>query len=175
MENVAVQSPTREQRLELWITQYADAILRLCFVYLRDAGQAEDAMQDTFLKAWKSMEQFEQRNGCTEKAWLMRIAVNVCHDYHRSRWFRHVDRTRTPDDLHVWHEAVLPEDHGLLMDVYNLPEKYKRVILLYYYQEMTLRETAEALGVSRSAVHKQLKKAQELLKGRLTGRDIDGE
>ena len=86
-----------------------------------------------------------------------------------------MDRTKTPEDLLVKVEAVLPEDHSLLREVYNLPVKYKRVILLYYYQEMTLQETAEALAISRSAVHKQLKKAQELLKGKLTGRDIDDE
>ncbi len=175
MENVAVPSVIREQRLEQWITQYADTILRLCFVYLHDIGQAQDAVQETFLKAWKGMDQFERRNGCSEQTWLMRIAINVCRDYHRSRWFRHMDRTKTPEDLLVKVEAVLPEDHSLLREVYNLPEKYKRVILLYYYQEMTLQETAEALAISRSAVHKQLKKAQELLKGKLTGRDIDDE
>ena len=175
MDNAAVPGAVREQRLEQWITQYADAILRTCFVYLRDATQAEDAMQDTFLKAWKSMEQFDKRNGHTERAWLMRIAINTCHDYHRSKWFRHVDMTKALESLPPRFGTVLPEDHSLLMDVYNLPEKYKRVILLYYYQEMTLEETAQALAVSRSAVHKRLMKAQGLLKGRLTGRDIDAE
>lgn len=175
MENAVVPSVVREQKLEQWITQYADTILRMCYVYLRDVGQAEDAMQDTFLKAWKSPEQFEQRGGGTERTWLMRIAINVCHDYHRSRWFRHVDRTKTLEELPARYETVLPEDHSLLLEVCNLPEKYKRVILLYYYQEMTLQETADALIISRSAVHKQLMKAQELLKGKLTGRDIDAE
>ena len=175
MDHAVVPSAVRERELEQWITQYADAILRTCFVYLHDVGQAEDAMQDTFLKAWKNMEQFEQRNDYTERTWLMRIAINVCHDYHRSRWFRHIDRTKTLDDLPARYGTVLPEDHSLLLDVYNLPEKYKRVILCYYYHEMTLQETAEALEISRSTVHKQLMKAQELLKGRLTGRDIDDQ
>lgn len=71
-----------QQRLEQWISQYADAILHVCFIYLRDASQAEDAMQDTFIKAWKHMAQW---NGQSEKAWLMRIAVNTCRDYHRSK------------------------------------------------------------------------------------------
>ena len=174
MDTAVVPSAVREQKLEQWITQYADAILRMCYIYLRDVGQAEDAMQDTFMKAWKSMDQFERRNDCTERTWLMRIAINACNDYRRSRWFRHVDRTRTLDSLPARYETVLPEDRSLLLDVYNLPEKYKRLILLHFYQEMTLRETAEALGISHSTAHKQLKKAQELLKGRLTGRDIDG-
>lgn len=175
MDHAAKDGAAREQRLEQWIGQYADAILRTCYVYLRDVGQAEDAMQDTFLKAFMSMDRFEQRNGSTERAWLMRIAVNVCHDYHRSRWFRHIDRTKTLDDLPARCGTIFPEDRSLLLDVYNLPEKYKRVILLYFYHDLTLQETAEALRISRSAVHRQLIKAQELLKGRLTGRDIDGQ
>ncbi len=111
MENVAVPSVIREQRLEQWITQYADTIMRLCFVYLHDIGQAQDAVQETFLKAWKGMDQFERRNGCSEQTWLMRIAINVCRDYHRSRWFRHMDRSKTPEELLARVEAVLPGDH----------------------------------------------------------------
>ena len=171
MGNVAVPDEAQAQ-LEQWITQYADAILRICFIYLRDAAQAEDAMQDTFIKAWRHMDQW---NGQNDKAWLMRIAVNTCHDYHRSKWFRHTDMTRALEDLPSQTLAVLDEDHDLLMDVYNLPEKEKQVILLYYYQEMTLQETAECLGIGKSAVHNRLVKAQRLLRGRLEGRKLDDE
>lgn len=171
MGNAAVPGAAQAQ-LEAWISQYADAILRVCFICLRDASQAEDAMQDTFLKAWKHMAQW---NGQGEKAWLMRIAVNTCHDYHRSKWFRHTDMTRALEDLPPQTLAVLPEDHDLLMDVYNLPEKEKQVILLYYYQEMTLQETAHCLNISKSTVHNRLVKAQRLLRGQLEGRALDDE
>ncbi len=164
--------PGADHQLEAWIDRYADAILRVCFIYLRDRAQAEDAMQDTFIKAWRHIGQW---NGQSEKAWLMRIAVNTCHDYHRSKWFRHTDMTRELDELPPQTMAVPPEDHELLMDVYDLPEKEKQAILLYYYQEMTLQETADCLGISRSAVHKRLTKAQRLLRGRLEGRNFDGE
>lgn len=175
MDDADAPGALQAQRLENWISQYSDAILRMCFVYLRDTGLAEDALQETFLKAWKHMDQFRGSEDAGAKAWLMRIAVNICHDYHRSRWFRHTDRSRTPEDLPPGMVAVLPEDQALLTDVYNLPEKEKQVILLYYYQELTLQETADALGLSRSAAHKRLAKARRLLRGRLTGRDSDGE
>lgn len=170
MDNAVV--PGAVQRLEQWVAQYADAILRICFIYLRDVSLAEDAMQDTFIKAWQHVSTLE---GTNEKAWLMRIAVNTCHDYHRSKWFRYIDMRRTLEELPSQLQTVLPEDHELLMDVYNLPEKLKQVILLYYYQEMTLQETADCLGISRSTVHKRLQKAQQLLRGRLEGRDFDDE
>ena len=173
MGDAAVPGALREQRLEQWITDYSDAILRICFVYLRDRAQAEDALQDTFLKAWKHMDHLERQQTMSEKAWLMRIAINTCHDYHRSKWFRHTDMRRALEDLPPQAMAVLPDDHALLMDVYNLPEKFKQVILLYYYQEMTLAQTAEILAISPSAVHNRLAKAREMLKGRLTGRELD--
>jgi RNA polymerase sigma-70 factor (ECF subfamily) len=163
----------REQRLEQWITQYGNAILRTCFVYLSDAGQAEDAMQDTFLKAWHCMDQFEGRNGCSEKTWLMRIAINICRDYQHSRWFRHVDMSRVLTEIPMHFDDVLSEGRILLLDILRLPEKYKQVILLYYYQEMTLQEVADALSISRATVQSRLHKAKGLLKLTLTGRDLE--
>lgn len=168
MGNAAVPGETSRERLERWVDAYSDAILRMCYVYLRDRQQAEDAMQDTFLKAWRHMARLSDPAG--ERAWLMRIAINTCHDYHRSRWFRHIDLRSDPEEPAG---GASPEDHALLADVYALPEKYKQVLLLYYYQEMTLEETAQSLRISRSAVHKRLVRARELLKGRLTGRDLD--
>lgn len=168
MGNAAVPGETQRERLERWVNTYSDAILRMCFVYLRDRQQAEDAMQDTFLKAWRHMARLSDPAG--ERAWLMRIAINTCHDYHRCRWFRHIDLRGEMEELAG---SASPEDHALLADVYALPEKYKQVLLLYYYQEMTLEETAQSLRISRSAAHKRLARARELLKGRLTGRDLD--
>lgn len=83
--------------------------------------------------------------------------------------------TRALEDLPPQTLAVLPEDRDLLMDVYNLPEKEKQAILLYYYQEMTLQETADCLNISKSTVHNRLIRAQRLLRGRLEGRALDDE
>ena len=162
-----------EQRLESWVRTYGDAVLRICFVYLADASQAEDAMQDTFLRAWHAMSRFEGRNGCSEKTWLMRIAMNVCRDYRRSRWFRHMDLRHALDELPAHLTAIFPEERLLMLDILRLPTKYKQVILLYYYQDMTLEEIAQTLQTSRSTVHHRLKKAEALLKTTLTGGDID--
>ncbi len=173
MDSTAVPSAVREKRLEQWITLYGNAVWRACFVYLSDAAQAEDAMQDTFLKAWRAMPKFEGRNGCSEKTWLMRIAMNVCADYRRGTWFKHVDRSRALEDIPQSAASVPPEDRSLMDDILRLPDKLKRVILLYYYQDMTMEETAQALGISRSSVFHRLQKAQALLKETLTGGDQD--
>ncbi|NLO14127.1 MAG: sigma-70 family RNA polymerase sigma factor [Clostridiales bacterium] len=159
---------TREARLMDWMERYSQAILRTCFVYLGRRQEAEDAMQDTFLKAWKAMDSFDAARGASEKTWLMRIAVNVCHDYHRSRWARFVDMSRSLEDLPGRYLRLEPEEETLLMDVMRLPEKQKQVILLYYYHDMTIKEAAEALGVAPSTVYQRLKKAEQTLRIKLT-------
>ena len=149
------QSPN-ERRLEDWMRTYGTAILRTCFVILSDAREAEDAMQDTFLRAWRAMNTFEQRNGASVKTWLMRIAINVCRDYQRKRWFRHIDMRHALEDLPQGMMTVLPEDRELMLDILRLPDDLKKPLILYYYQDMNLQETADALGISKSTVHKDL-------------------
>lgn len=161
----------RERQLEEWIRAYGTSILRTCFVCLSDAREAEDAMQETFLKAWRAMDRFEHRNGASEKTWLSHIAINVCRDMQRTRWFRHVDMRRAVEELPQGMVSALPEDQTLLMEILQLPDKYKQPILLYYYQDMTLEETAEILGTSKSTVHNRLRKAEKLLKLSMTGGD----
>ena len=169
MEHAAVPGMIREQRLNRWIEIYSDSILRTCFLYLSDRGQAEDALQDTWIKAWKQMDEYEKNNIANEKAWLLRIAVNTCKDYRRSAWFRHVDRTKALDELPPQRAAVEPEDRSLTLTVMELPDRYKQVILLYFFQGLTMQETADALGASQATVSRRLDKAKELLRGSLTG------
>lgn len=169
MERAEVPSMIREQRLSRWIEEYSDSILHTCFFYLSDQGQAEDATQDTWIKVWKHMGDFERQDIANEKAWLLRIAINTCKDYRRSAWFRHIDRKQALDELPPQLVSIEPEDYSLTMMVMDLPDRYKQVILLYYFQGLTLLETAEALGASQSTIHRRLKKAEDLLKVSLTG------
>ena len=104
-----------ETRLKEWISRYSDDVLRTCFVLLSDQSLAEDAMQDTFTKAWKNMSQFEGRENASPKTWLMRIAVNTCKDYRRTQWLRHRNQTSPIDELP---EAVcFAHDHGVRVHV----------------------------------------------------------
>ena len=156
MEHAAVPGMIREQKLSQWIEEYSDQILRTCFLYLSDHSQAEDAVQDTWIKAWKHMDDFEKKNIANARAWLLRIAINTCKDYRRSAWFRHIDRSRALDELPPQLTAAEPEDRTLTLTVMELPDRYKQVILLYYFQGLTMQETADALGTSQATVHRRL-------------------
>ena len=113
MERAAVPGMIREQKLNQWIEDYSDSILRTCFLYLSDQNQAEDATQDTWIKAWKHMDDYERKSITNDKAWLLRIAINTCKDYRRSAWFRHIDRNKVLDELPSQLIAVEPEDRTL--------------------------------------------------------------
>ncbi len=159
----------REGLIEAWFERYGSAVLRSCYVLLRDRSLAQDAMQETFLKAWQNLDRFENRGGASEKGWLMRIAANTCRDMQRSGWFRHVDRSLAPEDLTPAMLAVSDEDRTLFLSVMQLPLRHRQVLILYHYNSLTLKETAEALRLSVSAARYRLKKAEEALKKALEG------
>ena len=158
----------REARLTAWVDQYAQALLRICFVQLQDHALAEDALQETFIKAWTAMPKYERRPILHEKAWLTRIALNICHDVQRSRWMRSAKAAIALEDLPQASAAVMPEDRALFLDICTLPEKYREILLLYHYQRLSMRDAAKVLGLDVSTVHGRLKKAEELLRRKLT-------
>lgn len=148
------------------LDEYGNAVLRMCFLYLKDTHLAEDAVQDTFIKVYNSYSQF--RGKSSEKTWIMRIAINVCKNYLRSSWWKHVKESAVLDDIPAHENAV--RDDTLLLEVMKLSRKYKEVVLLFYYQDMKIREIAEALQIPESTVSVRLKRAREKLKSNL-GRD----
>lgn len=173
MEGVKRPGMRREERLNCWVASYSDAILRTCFLYLSDHAQAEDALQDTFIKAWRSMGEYERKGVGNDKAWLMRIAINTCKDYRRTAWFRHIDSRQALEELPLRLTQTEAEDRSLTLMVMELPDKLKQVVLLYYFQGLTQRETAQALGLSQAAVFRRLRAAESRLRQLLTGGEDD--
>ena len=162
------QDPNHE--LERLVLQYQQSLLRTCFLYLRDRTLAEDAVQDTFLKAYRSLASF--RGECSEKTWLMKIAINTCCDLRRAHRLRSIDPRRIPELLPQAAEPFAPAEEELVTQVIQLPRKLREVILLYYYQDMTVTEIAVSLGISQSSVSGRLKRARGKLRTLLEGRDI---
>ena len=153
-----------EARFERWLTQYKDDVLRACYVLLGDRTLAEDAMQDAFMKVWRAMARYEERDNCSAKTWIMRIAVNTCRDYRRARWFRRARNDVSLDTLPPASEPVAEESRELFLDVMRLPDTLRQAVLLYYYEDMTVDEAAHALGVSKATLSRRLKRACELLR-----------
>ena len=170
MDVVTGPDSIREQELTRLVGQYQTSLRRMCYAILRDEEWAKDAVQETFLKAYRTMDTF--RGECGEKTWLMRIAINTCRDIRRSAWVRHIDRRVTPEEVPGLSSTVDMEKIELMLAIMRLPKGLKEVTLLYYYQDMTMQETADALGISPSAVSKRLTRAQAKLRALLEGREL---
>lgn len=166
MEVVKAPDNSREEKLVRLIEDYQKPMLDLCYMYLRDRELAEDAVQETFLKAYKALGTF--RGESRVRTWLTRIAINTCRDMRRSAWFAHVNREVTPEDLNC---AVMENFNQDAMDLANaimrLPDKEKEVILLHYFQAMPMSEIAAVTGVTTSMVSRRVKKAHAKLYGML--------
>ena len=155
----------RGQWLEEAMEHWEQSLLRTCYAYLGDVALAEDAVQETFLKAWKGIDRF--RGGASEKTWLMRIAINTCKDVRRGAWFRHIDRNASLDRLPEGSEPFSETDDTLMRAIMALRPRLKEAVLLCWYQQLTADEAAQALGVSRSAVYYRLEQARKQLRKEL--------
>lgn len=144
---------------------YGDSIVRLCCLYLKDADLAQDAAQETFLKAFRHYGGF--RGDSSEKTWLTRIALRTCRDMTRGVWYRLVDRSVTPEHVPL---AVPEEESGfgeVTEAVMVLDEKYRVPILLFYYQELQAKEIASILHLPLGTVLSRLKRGREKVKDQL--------
>ena len=99
----------KRQRIEILYEAYRDSIFRLCLFYLKNTQLAEDAMQETFMKAWKKAETY--RGKCSEKTWLTAIAANTCRDWLRTPWLRHEKNRKRWEEAALWRSnEARPED-----------------------------------------------------------------
>ena len=152
-----------ENELNRLVDAYSGMLLGLCRLTLDDLAMAQDIVQETFLRAW-------QKGGFrpeTEKAWLIRVAMNLCHDYHRSRWWKHIDHRTSTEEIQVTEPD--PEDWVILSLVKELPFRERQIVILYYWDRMTMDDIAETLGISQASVYRGLEKAKKLLKVELEG------
>ena len=161
MQTVKGPDRTPEEEITRMVNEHQLALLRLCFTYLHDRELAKDAVQETFLKAYRSLKTF--RYDANEKTWLSRVAINCCRDLSRNSWFRHTDRSVTLDMLPEPKVQPSYDDDTLTIEMMKLPKRLREVILLYYFENMTTPEIAETLQISQQAVSDRLVRARTKL------------
>lgn len=147
--------------LEQAVRSHGDSLLRLCFLYLHDRQLAEDAVQETFLRAFRAYDRF--RGEASDKTWLTRIAINVCKTALRKE--RPLPLSEAPEGSY---EAQFRDD-TVLQAVCALPDKLREVVVLYYYQELSTSEIGQLLCLSRNVVTARLSRARAHLKHDLKG------
>jgi len=147
----------------------ADLVYRLCFIYLKNPVDVEDAVQSVFLKLIKSPMLFNDHEH--EKAWLMVTTRNYCKDVLKNWW---TTRRVALDALPEFASWNGDEPSGkMVAKLLSLPEKYKTVLYLYYFEEYTVKEIAEMLGRKESTIQTQLFRGRKRLKMDLGGNYIE--
>ena len=164
---------SREDKLQRLMDTHGTSVLRVCYLYLKDHALAQDAAQTTFLKAWQALHTL--REGATEKAWLMRIAVNTCKTMLRSSEYRLYAHNPDMDELPEPSSDAPSQDDTVLNAVFSLPLMYREVVLLTYYQGLSSTDVSHILRVPQSTVLTRLHRARKLLESMLKGWYFDEE
>ncbi|MDR0220728.1 MAG: sigma-70 family RNA polymerase sigma factor [Lachnospiraceae bacterium] len=145
------------------VEKYADTVRRICFIHLKNPADVEDVFQDVFLKYLLHGGTFE--NDDHERAWLIRVAINSCKDLLKSFFQRKV----VPLEEAGEPSYIADENRGVLEAVLKLPDKYKDVIYLFYYEGYTAVEIAKILGKNENTIYTWLSRAKANLKEALGG------
>lgn len=141
------------------VIKYSDMLYKICIVILCNEQDVQDAIQDTFCRYLEKKPDFRDEDH--EKAWLIKVATNICRDMIRFR----VRHPKVCID-EVEHMLVAPEQKEILRELLELPFKQKTVIYLYYVEGYHIKEIADILGITESAVK------QRLLRGRKQMQEI---
>ena len=146
------------------IERYSDTVRRLCAVHLKNDADTEDIFQTVFLKYVLSSVPFESEEH--EKAWLIRVTINACRDLLKS-FFRR--RTVSLDDVRE-HPAELPPDRRDVWEaVASLPQKYRDVVYLHYFEDYTAPQIGRILGKNVNTVYTLLTRSRQMLREKLGG------
>lgn len=155
--------------VETALTLFGDDILRLAFSYLKRREDAEDIVQDVLIRLMQSDSVFESEERM--KAWLLHVAANLCKDYLKTAERKKVVALPEGYDAAVSDEELPEEESEVLNAVMALPEKYRSVIHLYYFEEYATKEIAEILGKKEATIRSLLKRGREKLENMMKGDD----
>ncbi len=146
------------------VEMYADMVRRICLVHLKNMHDTEDVFQNVFLKYMLYKDSFENEEH--EKAWLVRVTVNACTD-----WLRSLSRRRWIPLESLLEEGNAPDNASweVMEAVLQLPEKYRRVIYLFYYEGYSAVEIAGILGKKENTIYTWLSRARGILREKLGG------
>lgn len=138
---------------------YADMLYRIAVAYLKNSEDASDAVQDVFIKLMDKAPSFKDENH--EKAYLLRLTVNRCKDILRKK------SIRLHSSIEEAYEVASHSDtdiSDMLTLLHSIDEKYRETLILHYLEGLSAEETAEALGISLSAVKMRLMRGREILR-----------
>lgn len=155
---------------EVLVDKYKDNLFAVAFNVCKNAADADDVVQETFIQYHTGSGEFESEQHI--KAWLIRVAINRAINITRSFWRRH---SMPLEDYTQTLRFETPEAGTLFEEVMRLPEKYRVTIHLFYYEDYSIHEISEILKITESNAKVRLARGRKLLKKALKEEWSDDE
>lgn len=149
---------TDKELVELYDKHY-NTVYRVALSYTHSVPDAEDITQGVFLKL---MEKNQNVSPDKERAWLIRVTVNKCRDLHKSCWKQNCDIVSDVDDSVA--QCLSQEESSLFYALGKLPERYRIVVHLHYYEGYSFKEIARILKTSTSTISMRMHRSRKMLK-----------
>lgn len=165
-----------EEEYVRYVGLYTDMVLRIAVNYCKGYADAEDITQDVFLKLYETKTDFDDDEHI--KRWLIRVTVNQCKNYLASAWRRRMQPMEFQKIKSVFETAEKgtggkaqedTEAYALFEAVTSLPEKYRCVVHLYYYEDYQVKDIARILQKKETTIQTRLMRARKMLKKNLKG------
>ena len=178
-KSVPPGSASKDELLTWLMEEYGDMVMRLAFTYVKQRQLAEDISQEVFISCYHHLDRFENR--ASYKTWIYRITVNKCKDTLRSWTYKNI----TYKDMLVSllksgsksTEAQLvdrEEREAIFEQVLNLPVKFREVMILFYYEELSIQEIGEMLNLNTNTIKTRLHRGRQALQLKMEGVGIHG-
>lgn len=149
----------KREKVQAALEKFGDSLMRVAYSYTKNMEDAQDMVQDVFLKYMTSAPLFLSDEH--EKAWLLRVTINICKNHLTSAY------RKTYAELEENISVCDTYSSGLMDAVKSLPEKYSVVIHLFYYEGYSQKEIGRILGITESAVSTRLQRGRNLLKEKI--------
>lgn len=146
-----------EKEMDEIIEKYTKMIYRIAYIYLKSKTDAEDIVQDVLLKYVMNTKPFKDENH--RKNWIIQVTVHLCINLKKSAWKRKVVPLND-ETLSLQTE----EQYKILNELDSLKEKYRMVVQLFYFEDLSIEEISKVLKISESNVRTRLNRARNELK-----------
>ncbi|WP_425448629.1 RNA polymerase sigma factor [Dethiothermospora halolimnae] len=153
-----------EHMIKEFMNIYKDRLMKVAYMVMKDINIAEEIVQETFIKIIKDIDKFEGKSSLY--TYVYKIAINQCRQKLRKNWFKRitlVDKWFEGGDYRDWTEKSIDK---LTIDksIGKLKFKYREVLLLYYYEDMSIEKIAEVTGDKKGTIKSKLSRARSMLK-----------
>ena len=155
------------------VDRYADMVYRLALSQMKNRTDADDLFQEVFVRLVRHVQDLESWEHV--KAWLIRVTINCAKKHYKQYWNRNVDYMEEPERIADENEVfACAEEHPVRTAVQKLPPKYRLVVHLYYFEDLTVAQIAQLTEQKESTVKSQIHRAREMLRN-LLGEEWEGK